>query len=294
LLATYPEGFLLKKEKVMSYKTILVHVDSSRHAAQRVMSAIQLAKVHNAHLIGAAVTGVSRFVLQAGAALPADPNLALHLEQLRQSAHRAADQAATLAQQEGQPTFEKRILDDDASGGLAELARYSDLAVVSQFDPDEPGVIVPPDFPEYVVFNSGKPTLLLPHTGSFTSIGRRVLIAWDGSRTATRAVADALPLLRQASRVHVAIYNQAAAAIEQVPAGIELIKYLTCHGVNVELLPTVASSDVGNSLLSQANDFGSDLIVMGGYGHSRFREILLGGVTRTVLDSMTIPVLMSH
>lgn len=278
----------------MAYKTILVHVDDSRHAAERIRIAARLAKAHEAHLIGAAVTGISRFAFQTGATLAPDPNLEMHLEHLRQRAQRALNQAESLVQQEGQPTFAKCLVDDDASGGLGGLARYSDLTVLSQFDPDEPAMTVLPDFPEYVVFNSGRPALIIPHSGSFTSIGKRMLVAWDGSRSAARAVSDALPLLRQAELVQVAIFNPAESVIEEAPAGIDIAEYLARQDIKTELLPSGASNDVGDSLLSLANDLGVDLIVMGGYGHSRFREILLGGVTRTVLNSMTLPVLMSH
>jgi nucleotide-binding universal stress UspA family protein len=281
-------------EMVMAYKTILVHVDDSRHATERFRIAAGLAKAHSAHLIGAAVTGISRFAFQAGATLPPDPNLALHLEYLRQRAGRALDQAAALVQQEGQASFEKRLLDDDASGGFGELARYSDLVVISQFDPDEPSLTVLPDFPEYVVFNSGRPALIIPFSGSFACVGKRILVAWDGSRSATRAVTDALPLLRQAELVQLAIFTKEGTAGQEEPASSDIARYLVRQDVKTEVLPSHPSTDVGDSLLSLASDLGSDLIVMGGYGHSRFREILLGGVTRTMLASMTVPVLMSH
>lgn len=278
----------------MTYKTILVHVDDSQHAAARISIAAQLARDFDAHLIGAAVTGISRFAFQAGAALPPDPSISLHMEHLRQRARQALEQAEIQVRREGVSSFEKHIVDDDASGGLAELARYSDVVVISQFDPDRPNVTVRPDFPEYVVFNSGRPTLILPHSAPVTSVAKRILIAWDGSRQATRAVIDALPLMRQASLVQVVIFNEEETGAEELPGGTELAQYLARHGVNIELLPGAASSDVGNSLLSMATDLSIDLIVMGGYGHSRFREILLGGATRTILESMTIPVLMSH
>jgi len=278
----------------MAYKTILVQVDDSRHAAERIRIAARLAKAHDAHLIGAAVTGISRYAFQGGATLPPDPNLAVHLDYLRQRAQRALDQAEPLVLQEGLPAFEKRLLDDDASGGLGELARYSDLVVIGQVNPDEPAATVLSDFPEHIVFTGGRPALIIPYSGAFTGIGKRVLIAWDGGRSATRAVTDALPLLRQAELVQVALFNQEDAARQQAPAGSEIALYLARHGIKTELLPSRPSTDVGDALLSMAADLGSDLIVMGGYGHSRFREILLGGVTRTMLASMTVPVLMSH
>ncbi len=278
----------------MAYKTILVHIDDSRHAPGRIRVAARLAKEHDAHLIGAAVTGISRYAFQGGSTLPPDPNLVLHLDYLRQRARQALDQAEPLVRQEGVATFETRLLEDDAAGGLGALARYSDLVVLSQFDRDETTATVLPDFPEYIVFNAGRPALILPHAAPVSGVGRRILIAWDGGRPVTRAVTDALPLLRQADLVQVALFNQDSAAAGEAPAGGDIALYLARHGIKTELLPSRPSTDVGNSLLSLAADLGTDLIVMGGYGHSRFREILLGGVTRTMLAAMTVPVLMSH
>lgn len=278
----------------MAYKTILVHVDDSRQAPERIRIAARLAKMHDAHLIGAAATGISRYAFQGGTTLPPDPNLALHLEHLRQRAQHALDLAELLARQEGALSFEKRLLEDDASGGLGGLVGYCDLVVIGQVDPTEAASTVLSDFPEYIVFTGGRPALITPYSGAFPRIGKRILIAWDGGRSATRAVTDALPLLRQADLVQVAIFNQDGTAAQELPIGSDIALYLARHGIKTELLPSRPSGDIGDSLLTLAADLGSDLIVMGGYGHSRFREILLGGVTRTILASMTVPVLMSH
>ena len=278
----------------MGYKTILVQIDDSRHAAERIRAAARLAKAYDAHLIGAAATGISRYAFQGGATLPLDPTLAIHMEQLRERARRALDQAEPLVQQEGLLSFDKRVLDDDAAGGFGELTRYSDLVVIGQVDPNEAGATVLSDFPEYIVFTGGRPALIIPHTGTFPSIGKRVLIAWDGGRPATRAVTDALPLLRQAEQVQLALFNQPGTGAKEPAVGADIALYLARHGIKAELLPNRPTDNVGDALLSIAADLGSDLIVMGGYGHSRFREILLGGVTRTMLNAMTVPVLMSH
>ena len=152
-----------------------------------------------------------------------------------------------------------------------------------------------PDFPEYVVINSGRPVLIVPYAGRFDTFGKRVLVAWDASISATRAVTAALPLLRRADAVEIVVFNadvQDDAHGEQPGADIAL--YLARHDVKVNVVRQNSKIDIGNALLSMTNDLNSDLMVMGGYGHSRFREILLGGVTRTVLESMTVPVLMAH
>jgi nucleotide-binding universal stress UspA family protein len=169
--------------------------------------------------------------------------------------------------------------------------------VIGQNDPNEslPGVRA--DFPEYVVMNSGRPVLIIPYAGRFHNVGRRVLIAWDASVEATRAITTAIPLLKRADHVELAVFNPTVGleAHGERP-GADIALYLARHGVKVEVSEekTAAGMDVGNALLSHAADIGADLMVMGGYGHSRFREVLLGGVTDTVLKSMTVPTLMAH
>jgi nucleotide-binding universal stress UspA family protein len=279
----------------MSYKTILVHVDESSHAAERIAVAARIASAEDAHLIGAAATGISRFVFSTVADDQIDPSLLLHLGFLRERANRALTDFEAMAQNAGVRSIEKRLIEDDAADGISLQARYSDLAVISQIDPDEPSPGVMSEFPEYVVMNSARPVLLVPYAGHFDRIGERVLVAWDASIEATRAVTQAIPLLKKAKAVEVAIFN--AVSIEAEPeqqAETDIARYLARHGINVKVSHHVATIDIGNALLSLAADLTSDLIVMGGYGHSRFREILLGGVTRTVLQSMTVPVLMAH
>jgi nucleotide-binding universal stress UspA family protein len=152
-----------------------------------------------------------------------------------------------------------------------------------------------PDFPQYVVINSGRPVLIVPYSGKFENIGNRVLIAWDASMAATRTVTNALPLLKRAQIVEVALFNpESQPQVHGALPGSDVAIYLARHGIKVEVLQRTTDADIGTALLALATELDSDLLVMGGYGHSRFREILLGGVTRTVLEAMTIPVLMSH
>ena len=137
--------------------------------------------------------------------------------------------------------------------------------------------------------------MIVPCKGEFSATGKNVLISWDASRGATRAITDAIPLLQNADVVQVVVFNpEARLAAHGEEPGADLALYLARHGVNVEIHQKNAGKDVGNALLSLATELSSDLIVMGGYGHSRFRQMLLGGVTRSVLVGMTIPVMMSH
>lgn len=276
----------------MSYKTILVHVDHTRHAEARIKAAAQLAITENAHLIGAAMTGLSRFAyLDSGIDLAA-AIIAAELDALNQRANAALAAFDAIASSAGVLSFERRLVNDDPSGGLALLARYADLVVLSQADREDPVARAVSGVPEYVVLNGGRPVLILPYAGRFPAIGGNALVAWDESTGATRAVTNALPLLKRAAKVTLAVFNPADA--EGRDPGADIALYLARHGVNCEVVCQRTAIGVGDSLLSMAADLRSDLIVMGGYGHTRFRELLLGGVTATLLKSMTVPVLMSH
>jgi len=277
----------------MSYKTILVHVDESGHASERIKIAAAIAMTENAHLIGTAVTGASRYLVQAHKAL--DPTLRAHLEFLHERAMRGLADFEAAVRRLGLPSFEKRLVDDEAGGGICMQARYADLVVIGQNDPGEASPVVMPDFPQYVVLNCGRPVLLLPHTGRFDNIGRRVLVAWDASTEATRAVTDAIPLLKRAHIVDVVMFNT---PVQPQWRGAQpsshIGQFLQRHDIPAETLQRNTDCGIGEAILSLVEELGADLIVMGGYGHLRFREIMLGRATQTVLESMTVPVLMSH
>lgn len=282
----------------MSYKTILVHVDESRHAAVRIKIAADFAMAEHAHLVGAAMTGISRYLYSTNAMGELDvsgANISANLDFLRERASAALVEFETIVKGMDLASHEQRIVDDEAGGGISLQARYCDLVVLGQTDPEEASPTIMRDFPEYVVMHCGRPALIVPYAGLFSSVGKRVLIAWDGSMAATRAITQAIPILRRAQIVQVVVFN----ASKQIDThgeepGADIALYLARHGIKVEVLNQLTQLDVGNALLSRAMDFTSDLIVMGAYVHSRFREILLGGVTRTVLESMTVPVLMAH
>lgn len=279
----------------MPYKTVLVHVDESRHASERIKIAAAIAMAENAHLIGTAMTGASRYLAQARMLAELDPNVKAQLDFLHARAMRGLDDFDATAQKLGLTSFEKRLVDDEAGGGICLQARYADLVVIGQNDPNELSPVVMPDFPEYVVLYSGRPVLLVPYSGHFEGIGKHVLVAWDASMPATRAVTSAIPLLRRAQTVQVVVFNPHARpqAHGSVP-GSDIALYLARHDVKVEVLQRQAEHEIGVALQALVSELQADLLVMGGYGHARFREILLGGVTSTVLDSMRVPVLMAH
>lgn len=279
----------------MSYKTILVHVDKSKHAPARIKLAAEIALAENAHLIGAAMTGISRFIYQDSAIDISQTVVAAQIDALNESANQALAQFDSIAKQVGVLSYEKRLVNDEPEGGLALQARYSDLVVVSQTDLDEPMASIESDLPEYVMLNCARPVLILPYAGRFNSVGKNVLIGWDGSMEATRAVTNAIPLLKRAKNVTVASFNPASQLdVHGEQPGADIALYLARHNIRVNVMQKNTSVDIGNAILTTAADMESDLIVMGGYGHTRFREVVLGGVTMTILNSMTAPVLMSH
>jgi len=148
--------------------------------------------------------------------------------------------------------------------------------------------------PEELALGVGRPVLVVPRYGTFETVGQRVLIAWNGSREATRAVNDAIPILKMATKVTVLSVDPEGEPDRRLP-GADLALHLARHGIAAEAESTQALDiGVGDVLLSRAADLGADLIVMGAYGHSRLREMMLGGATRHLLQHMTVPVLMSH
>lgn len=288
----------------MTYKTVLLHIDDSAGRAARIDAAASIAQACGGHLTGVALTGVSRLLYQNQPDLDADPNLSLHLNFLRERATRALDGFEQQVRAAGVASFEQRVLDDEAAGGISLLARYADLVVISQYNAKDKSPSVMRDFPAYVLLHSGRPVLIVPYAPPLPLLAppaaaRNVLISWNASKEASRAVSAALPLLQRAGQVHVAIFDaQVHAAEHGEQPGAELTHYLARHGVEARLHLLdgggVRRGDIGETLLSQAADLSADLLVMGAYGHSRLRETILGGVTRTILQSMTIPVLMAH
>jgi nucleotide-binding universal stress UspA family protein len=276
----------------MSFKTILVHIDSGPRCSARIEVAIRLAIQHDAHLVGLQV--LTPFEPPGYVMAEMGPAI---IEAQRQVAAaeiaRAESDFARRTSGAGLGNVEWRAVIDDPVDAMTLHARYADLIVIGQANAAYKSHM-PADFPERLLLAAGRPVLILPAIGDFPSIGKRILVAWNPSREATRAVTDAIPLLRLADNVHVMAVNPKLGEHGTV-AGADIGLYLARHGVRVEVkADRGAEIDVGNELLSRAADLEADLIVMGGYGHSRLKEWVLGGATRTILESMTVPVLMSH
>jgi nucleotide-binding universal stress UspA family protein len=283
----------------MRLKDILVHIDDGRGHAARQALAVELARRHEAHLSGLFVIEPLSF---SGLAAPGGADFAAaEAFQRIQEQHRAARHAvgerlaaafADAANRAG-ISSEWRLAEAVAAETVALHARYADLAVLGQSDPENPsfaGAVA-----EAALLGSGRPVLVVPYIGA-KDVGNRVLVAWNATREAARALNDALPLLAEAEMVTVLAINpeRGIGGEGDLPAA-DIAHHLARHGVKAEAAHTTAEDvSVGDIILSRAADNGADLIVMGGYGHSRAREFVLGGATRTLLRHMTVPVLLSH
>ena len=188
-----------------------------------------------------------------------------------------------------------RAEDHQVAAVIARHARYSDLLIAGQADPREPG----PggrQLVENLVFTAGRPVLAIPYIGTERPIGRVVTVAWDAGREAARAVADAMPLLEAADKVDILMVNPQSGIEGHGPEpGADIALSLARHDIKTEV-HSIAAADIeeGDAILSWLSDSGNDLLVMGLYGHARLLEMMLGGVSRHILESMTIPVLLSR
>jgi nucleotide-binding universal stress UspA family protein len=179
-----------------------------------------------------------------------------------------------------------------AGDQFARMARRFDLAIVGQAQPEISSM--EQIIAETTLFESGRPMMMVPYIQKAPFKTENVMICWDGSRTAARAVADAIPIIRNGGRVEIVMVANERGKQDEIE-GADIGQHLARHGLKVDVHRIAGGNiDVGNALLSHAADSGADFMVMGGYGHSRLREFVLGGVTRSIFESMTVPVLMSH
>ena len=281
----------------MSYKDLLVVLDSDAPARWRIEIAAALAERFAAHLVALYPLPVPEAPRHFGYYDPALLNP--FFEEWRARAREAADKTRALFDRitglRG-VSAEWREIPEGADADPAIHARYADLTILGQLDPDggESDTLQP--HPEQVAIASGRPILVVPYAGNFPNVGQRVVIGWNASREAARAVSDAMPVLMAAEIVTVLTIDprEGPRAHGELP-GADISLHLARHGVKAEIERTVSADlPIGEVLLSRVADLGADLLVMGAYGHSRVRELLLGGATRSLLRSMTLPVLMSH
>lgn len=279
----------------MSYKTILVHLTDERRARSSLAFASRLAGKFDAHLIG--LYAFPAFRLTPPVPLPFGGEV---VGQIRAALREDVESVKSVFDDvtARQPfvaewrsiTTERRPADQV----VLEHARAADLVIASQTDSGWKWSDIL-DFPETLAVGAGRPVLVVPNFGRFEQVPRLITIAWNGSREAARAVADAMPLLRLAELVNVLCVREGGPLREGHLPDAEIAASLARHGVKVDFAEIIATEyTVGEEIRVRAIDRGSDLMVMGCYGHSRFREMALGGVTRHMLREMTMPVLFSH
>ena len=277
-----------------SLRHLLVHLDGAPGAEPRLLLARRLAAEH-----GAAVTAMFATV-PAAMMIPYAPDLGglavdtlVNLDEQRRIAARQAFDKV-LGQQPGVNVRWASISDLGAPLIFARQALFADLVVLGQHDPTHAGLGgAPPQFTETVVSRSGRAALVVPYAGDVPDRFDTVLVAWKDTPEAARAVAAAIPLLQRARRVHVLAWDWHAAEVEG--GALDPVQYLRTHGIDSQWHDEGAEPhDVGEQILSRASDMGAQLLVMGASGHSRAREWVLGGATRTMLQSMTLPALMAH
>ena len=258
----------------MAYRDILVHLSQDRRSPARLDAAIGLAERH-----GGRVTGV--YVRSR----PASPG--------RNSPAAAVEAEAQFTERMTRTDVlhEWRLLQGNPVEAVTTSARYADITVIGQTDHDDDAGIA--GMADSLVLDAGGPVLVWPYAGTFDTCAETVLLAWNGTREAKRALSDALPLLRQANNV--IVFSIGTDDGMHLP-GAEASAHLARHGVKADARHRPESSDISAAdiLLSAISDYGVDLLVMGAYGHHRLRELLLGGMTRDILRRMTVPVLMSH
>lgn len=305
----------------MAIRDVVLHQGPDARSRARLDVAVALAKAHDAR-----VTGVFVKVDPGAPAswrMPfAREEIAEWLGTLDRMSGEAEETFETRLAEEGLEGH-WRVMAGDPTEAMIACARHGDLTVIGQTSRDEPDYAVP--MPDQLVLGAGAPVLIVPYAGRLEAIGARVLVAWDGGREASRAVRDALPILERATKV---VVHRVKPPDTGHWAGADVCAYLARHGVPVAAShaalgpeaetvspvlqtvggfgfqqpgpwkesrhPALGEADVGDALLSAAADCAADLLVMGAYGRSRIREIVLGGTTRQILATMTLPVLMSH
>ena len=278
----------------MGYQTILVHCDAGKKVAAHLDVAAELAGRFRSVFVGLHAQPPFEAPAFAEGAFSMGPIYNAYEEGAK--ADLAASRSAFDKALKGKHlSAEWRVVDDFPEEALTVAARYADLLVVGQATPDN-DISTPENLPETVALATGRPVLVVPHIGAQKPPGKKVMLCWNASRESARAASDALPFLKAADEVVVLIVDPKASANGHgAEPGADVATWLARHGVKVTVQRDVASdSDIGNVILSRAADLDIDLIVMGAYGHSRMRELVMGGVSRTLLATMTVPVLMSH
>lgn len=282
----------------MSFKSIIV-ASHNGHNERTLNTAASVAAHFDAHLSGSFVYEplYLRFPTAYGVYLPPDLDKDKEKGNRRASAAKTAFEKA--CESHNVKNMDWQFIQGEPLKTLDIQARSVDVLFVTQAEIDRTADVQKKDMdlPARLAISSARPVIAVPYDGEFDTFGKRILVAWNGGREATRAVREALPLLRNAEQVLVLAINPESSdyqGLSEEP-GADIGRYLTRHGVNAEVTQTTAKAgNIVETLLSRSADFDADLMCMGAYGHSRLRELALGGVTRRIMREMPIPVLLAH
>jgi len=273
-------------------KDLLVNLSVGAGRDSVIDNAIALANAFDAHIAAIAFAHEPVVAATVMGAMPSDFIEAQRAEneEAASAAKARFDSAAALAG----VSAESHVFSTSVAGAadqFGRMARRFDLSLVMQAKPENaaPEELIA----EAALFQSGRPVIVVPYVHTEGLRSERIMVCWDGGRMAARAIGDAMPLLARAKSVDLVMVTGEEGKHDVIP-GADMGHHLARHGINVEVKRIVADGDVQTTLLSHAADISADFIVMGGYGHSRLREFILGGVTRGMLASMTVPCLMSH
>ena len=280
----------------MTFKNILLHMDVTDRCQERLNVAGELALAHDANLTGLYVTAEPFYPMYAEAAY--------FPEDLLENFEKEDQENREIAEKKFRKFTEAQSIHNEwqtEQGALNSVvtkhARYADLTILGKGSIDDPKHLPNPFLAEDVVMQSGRPVLIIPNAGHFDGFGKRILVCWNGSREAVRAINDAMPLLQSADKVTVLVVNPekpSSGDHGDIPSA-DIAHYLARHNVKVEAASTKTDqSDVGGIILSRAFDVDADMIVAGAYGHSRTREWILGGVTETLIHETAVPAFLSH
>lgn len=280
----------------MNFKTILVHLDRSPRSPARAALAARWARAHESHLVGLVPTGLYDGVIPADA-IPSGMTdfIAESADYLRRRAEAISREFRESIAASGSLSYEVRLIEGATLDALVRHGRASDLVVLGQEDGSAAMDIPVHGLAGHVLMEVGQPVLIVPSAGQFESVPGHAVVAWNGSREAAVALHAALPALRLASRVTLASFRHPQDGDDDRETfAADVLRFLSRHGIQATFERNVTEIDVADALLSRVAELGADLLVMGGYGHSRLREWVLGGVTRQVFAQMTVPVLTAH
>ena len=277
----------------MSFRSMIVHIDDGEDAGRRIAMAARMARAFESRLAGVYLVPVAELTPSIAALLP-PAVVEARLTASGEAQHRAQALFGREASALPSDAVEFRAPAGSALAAAVAHARCADLTVLGQPGGDDVGFAR--RLAEQVLLGSGGPLLFVPRATAVATPGSNVLVAWDGGREAARAVRDALPLLTAAQRVTVFTAFESDKTEDALTQSHKRLgAWLTAHAIQPQFKRADgAGREAAERLLSQVSDAGADLVVMGGYAHPRAREYVLGSATRTMLESMTVPVLMSH